>query len=72
MVQNRTGIMDLQNKNNILVAKQWKISNSVPMSYIIWKKDLKSTRRGLFFEYFVKGIIKYYYFGEYFVKGVIE
>ena len=22
MVQNRTGIMDLQNKNNILVAKQ--------------------------------------------------
>ena len=44
MVQNRTGIMDLQNKNNILVAKQWKIRNSVPMSYIICKKDLKSTR----------------------------
>ena len=46
MVQNRTGIMDLQNKSNILVAKQWKIRNSVPMSYIICKKDLKSTRRG--------------------------
>ena len=48
-VQNRTRIMDLQNKNNILVAKQWKIRYSVPMSYIICKKDLKSTRRGLFF-----------------------
>ena len=57
-VQNRTGIMDLQNKNNILVAKQWKIRNSVPMSYIICKKDLKSTRRFFFLEYLKKGVIK--------------
>ena len=35
-MQNRTGIMDLQNKSNILVAKQWKIRNPVPMSYIIF------------------------------------
>ena len=38
-MQNRTGIMDLQNKSNILVAKQWKIRNPVPMSYIICKKE---------------------------------
>ena len=35
MVQNRTGIMDLQNKSNILVAKQVSYRILVPMSYII-------------------------------------
>ena len=33
-VQNRTGIIDLQNDFNILVAKQLKIIISVPMSFI--------------------------------------
>ena len=33
-VQNRTGIMDLQNKNSILVAKQISYIILVPMSYI--------------------------------------
>ena len=33
-VQNRTGIIDLQNDFNMFVAKQWKIIISVPMSYI--------------------------------------
>ena len=36
MLQNRTGIMDLQNKNNILVAKQVSYRIFVPMSYISW------------------------------------
>ena len=31
VMQDRTGIIVLQNKNNILVAKQGKIRNSVPM-----------------------------------------
>ena len=30
----RTGIIDLQNDFNMLVAKQWKIRISVPMSYM--------------------------------------
>ena len=34
-VQNRTGIIDLQTDVNMLVAKQWKIRISVPMSYIL-------------------------------------
>ena len=33
-VHNRTGIIDLQNEFNILVANQWTIRLSVPMSYI--------------------------------------
>ena len=33
MVQNRTGIMDLQNKNNILVARQVSYRIVVPMLY---------------------------------------
>ena len=40
MVQNRTGIMDLQNKNNILVAKQVSYIILVPMSYIsFWVQE---------------------------------
>ena len=35
MLQNPLKIIDLQNDFNILVAKQWKIRKSVPMSYII-------------------------------------
>jgi len=38
MVQNRTGIMDLQNKNNILVAKQVSYRILVPMLYIICRE----------------------------------
>ena len=34
MLQIPLKIIDLQNDFNILVAKQWKIRNSVPMSYI--------------------------------------
>ena len=37
-VQNRTGIMDLQNKNNILVAKQVSYRILVPMLYIICRE----------------------------------
>ena len=33
-VQDRTGIIDLQNDFNIFVAKQWKIIISIPISYI--------------------------------------
>ena len=40
MVQNRTGIMGLQNKNNILVAKQVSYIIFVPMSYIsFWVQE---------------------------------
>ena len=36
MLQIPLKIIDLQNDFNILVAKQWKIRISVPMSYISW------------------------------------
>ena len=37
-LSNRTGIMDLQNKNNILVAKQVSYGILVPMLYIICRE----------------------------------
>ena len=44
MVQNRTGIMDLQNKNNILVAKQVSYKILIPMSsiFVLGKKRPKN------------------------------
>ena len=46
MVQNRTGIMDLQNKNNILVAKQVSYRILVPMSYIFVLDKKRSKNEG--------------------------
>ena len=46
MVQNRTGIMDLQNKNNILVAKQISYRMLVPMSCIFVLGIKKSKNEG--------------------------
>ena len=50
MLQIPLKIIDLQNDFNILVAKQWKIRISVPMSYIICLKYVVNDSEMLFNE----------------------
>ena len=53
-MQNPLKIVDLQNDSNIFVAKQRKIIISVPMSYISFGNNRKSSRRGLLGKIFDK------------------
>ena len=46
MLQNPLKIIDLQNDFNILVAKQWKIRISVPMSYMRLFENLAVLEKG--------------------------